>query len=214
MQEKKYVKTIVCAISCVISGSMIGVLGLIIVLCSMLLLDSKLEKKYKIRFLILMIVAVLALIYVYNSNLSFKALIDYYIQRSMSIESSSTRSDSSFSQRIMGNSELFDKYNILNKFVGVGFNQYSLYFEIFKDYSNDFVSNLLNFGYIGIISMITVLLIIFRRSTGHGRVFALIFILLLSVDHAWFGTMFFYILTWVIVKSDLQQTTMYLRMRL
>ncbi len=214
VQEKKYIKAVICGISCIVSGSMIGILGLIIVLCAILLLDSDFETKYKFRFSILIIVAIIALICVYNMNTSFRLLIDYYMERSMSLESSSNRADSSFSQRIFGNSALFSQYNIVNKLIGVGFNQYSLYFGIFKDYSNDFVSNLLNFGYVGILGLIAVLFTMMKNTSGHGRVFLIVFIILLAVDHSWFGTMFFYMLTWLMMKSkDTQQRKMYLRLR-
>lgn len=202
IQEKKYIKAMICGLSCIVSGSMVGILGLIIVMCAILLLDSDFKTKSKIRFLVLIIATIIALICVYNANDSFRLLIDYYMDRIVNIESSSNRVDSSFSQRIFGNIALFNQYNFLNMLIGVGFNQYSLYFGIFKDYSNDFVSNLLNFGYIGFFSLIAVLFTMIKNTSGQGRIFFVIFIILLAIDHSWFGTMFFYILTWLMMKSN------------
>jgi hypothetical protein len=149
---------------------------------------------------------------VYNSNQSFQSLLDYYFKRLSSVDTSADRENSSFSQRIFGNIGLFEQYSPFNKFVGLGFNQYAIYFGLAKDYSNDLVSNLLNFGYIGIAALCVSLIMIFNKAKGHGTVFAVLFFVLLAVDYAWFGAMFFYMLTWVITKSS-KQCGMYLMVK-
>lgn len=201
-QNKKFFKGIICAISCVASGSMIGVIGVLFCIIAVLLADNGIQRNTKFKIIIILLLGFLALVYTYNSNVSFKNLIDYYIERGSTIQLSSQRADSSFSQRITGNIELFQKYGPINKIIGVGFNQYSLYFGIFKDYSNDFVSNLLNFGYTGIICLIIVLCMILRNVSAHGRVFWMILVLVLAVDHSWFGAMFFYLCTWIVANTD------------
>lgn len=201
LQNKKFVKAIICAISCIASGSMIGVIGLLLCIIVLLLTDNDIQKNTKFKIIIILLLGFFALVYVYNSNISFKNLIDYYIERSSTIQLSRQRADSSFSQRISGNIELFQEYRPINKLIGVGFNQYSLYFEIFKDYSNDFVSNLLNFGYIGIVCLIIVLCVMLKNVSAHGRVFWLILVLVLAVDHSWFGAMFFYLFTWIVANT-------------
>lgn len=213
VQEKKYMKATICAISCVLSGSLTGILGLIISVLAMVFMDREIELKYKYRLCLFMAVIVTGFAIFYSINLGFKTLIDYYINRLTTTELAMQRSDSSFSQRIIGNSALFNQYNLLNKWIGVGFNQYSLYFGLFKDYSNDLVSNLLNFGIVGLVSLVGVLLYLFKSSCGHGRIFVIIFILLLAIDHSWFGTMFFYMLTWVELKSENNSTLAYCKVR-
>lgn len=213
LQKKKYIKSIICGAACILSGSMIGILGLAISLITMLIFDSDVKISTKIRFIVLLVVLIVAVIILYNVNDSIKNLINYYMRRLNTIDNSKQREDSSYSQRISGYMDLFNNYNNFNKFFGMGFNQYSLYFGLDIDYSNDIVSNLLNFGYAGITALAFALISIAKRITGHGKVFFVIFCLLLAVDHSWFGAMFFYILTWVVVKSNAKQTNMFLKAR-
>ena len=213
-QKKKYVKAIICAASCIVSGSMIGVIGVILCIFTLLITDKDIQRNTKLKIVAILILLAIILVGIYNTNTSFQSLIDYYIKRGATIQLSSQRSDSSFSQRISGNVELFKEYNPINKLIGVGFNQYSLYFGIFKDYSNDFVSNLLNFGYIGIISLIVVLITMLRNVSYHGKIFWIIFVLVLAVDHSWFGSMFFYLFTWIAANTDdTKSKSLFVRMR-
>lgn len=214
LQKKKYIKSIICGMACILSGSLIGIAGFAISLIMLLLFDNDTKISTKILFVILIGAVVAVIVNLYNTNDGIKNLIDYYTQRLDNIDSSKQRDTSSFSQRINGYITLFDRYNYINKFIGVGFNQYPFYFRLAMDYSNDIVSNLLNFGYIGITALICTLIAIARKMTGHGKVFFVIFCILLAVDHSWFNSMFFYILTWVIVKSNTKQTNMFLEVKI
>lgn len=202
IQEKKYVWAGLCGVACILSGSMIGVVGLLFSVLFVLFFDSNIKKRTKLHLVIviLFMFAVFVMLYIYSSG--FKELINYYLKRFSNIENSSKREDSSFSQRLAGNISLFNNYGLFNRLVGVGFNQYPLYFGLTKDYSNDIVSTLLNFGYLGIVILIFTLVGIWKKTSAHGRVFAGVLFILIAVDHSWFGSMFFYMLTWVIVKSD------------
>lgn len=202
IQKNKYIKAIVCALACVFSGALTGVIGLVISVALVILWDERVEKKYKFYLIAIILCTLIAITFLYNTNSSIRTLIDYYIRRKTTLEISMKRTDSSFSQRIIGNSALFTQYKFINRLIGVGFNQYPLYFGLAKDYSNDVVSTLLNFGYIGIMAFIATLVSILKKATGHGRIMWVIFIMLLAVDHSWFGPMFFYILTWTIMKSS------------
>ena len=215
VQENKYLKAIICALACILSGAMTGLLGLIISILLMVLCDKEIEKKYKWYLIGIIFSVGIVIIILYNSNASLKTLFDYYFRRRTMLEASMKRADSSFSQRIIGNSMLFTQYNLINRIIGVGFNQYVLYFGLVKDYSNDIVSTLLNFGYIGIVTLITAIIAIFKNTTSHGRIMLVIFIILLSVDHSWFGPVFFYVLTWTIMKSDSidDKANMFLKVR-
>ena len=213
IQEKKYIKAVICGISCILSGSMTGILGLFLALAASFLFDRGGKQKHRLQLAALILLVVIAFIFFYNTVDSLKDLIDYYVNRISNIDSSSRRENSSFSQRIFGNIALFSDYNSINKIIGVGFNQYPLFFGINKDYSNDFVSNLLNFGYIGLLFMIGALFSMIRRSVASSRTFILIFIMLLAVDHSWFGTMFFYLLTWIVMKSETNQKDRFLKIK-
>ena len=213
IQEKKYIKAVICGISCILSGSMTGILGLFLALAASFLFDRGGKQKHRLQLAALILLVVIAFIFFYNTVDSLKDLIDYYVNRISNIDSSSRRENSSFSQRIFGNIALFSDYNSINKIIGVGFNQYPLFFGINKDYSNDFVSNLLNFGYIGLLFMIGALFSMIRRSAASSRTFILIFIMLLAVDHSWFGTMFFYLLTWIVMKSETNQKDWFLKIK-
>ena len=213
IQEKKYIKAVICGISCILSGSMTGILGLFLALAASFLFDRGGKQKHRLQLAALILLVVIAFIFFYNTVDSLKDLIDYYVNRISNIGSSSRRENSSFSQRIFGNIALFSDYNSINKIIGVGFNQYPLFFGINKDYSNDFVSNLLNFGYIGLLFMIGALFSMIRRSVASSRTFILIFIMLLAVDHSWFGTMFFYLLTWIVMKSETNQKDRFLKIK-
>ena len=179
-----------------------------------MIFDNDIKISTKLIFVVLIGIAVAVIVILYNTNDGIKNLVDYYMRRLDNIDSSKQRDNSSYSQRINGYIALFDSYNYINKFIGVGFNQYPLYFGLWIDYSNDVVSNLLNFGYVGITALAFVLIAIARRTTGHGKVFFVIFCLLLAVDHSWFGAMFFYILTWVVAKSKTKQTNMFLEVKI
>lgn len=211
VQEKEYVKACVCGISCILSGSMIGVIGLFISLVLLLLLDSSIHWNTKFGVVVALIFIIGILMYIYIYNNSFNDLVDYYLKRFSNYEKNRQRDDSSFSQRLIGNISLFNNYNTFNKTVGVGFNQYPLYFHLSKDYSNDFVSTLLNFGWLGVAALVMVLISLFKKSSGKSIVFMLIFIMLLAIDHSWFGAMFFYMLTWVITKSNSRHLNFFLK---
>lgn len=210
IQKKKYVKSVICGSSCFLSGSMIGILGLLISLAVFLVLDSDVKTSTKIRFAVIVAILIIGVKVLYEFNDSVKGLFDYYLRRINNVDVSSQRDDSSFSYRITGNLYLFERYSDFNKIFGVGFNQYMSYFGLSIDYSNDIISNLLNFGYIGITALFFTLVSIAKKASGHGRVFFVIFIILLAVDHSWFGAMFFYILTWVVVKSDYKRSNAFL----
>ena len=131
-------------------------------------------------------------------------MFDYLFNRITTIEDELDRSNSSASLRLFGNLKYFEYYPFVNKLFGTGFNQYAVYFNLDKNYSNDFVTTLLDFGVLGLIALIISLLSLFKKVHKDGRIYLLIFIIALSIDHIWFNTYFFYLLTWCVVfmKKD------------
>ena len=213
LKEKKYLYTAICGLACVLSGSMTGMIGLALSLVVLLLFDSSFSPKRKLGLATLIVLLLLCFVLVYRSNADFKRLIDYYIDRGLNLEASSKRANSSFSQRLMGNVELFGEFPTFNKFFGVGFNQYAPYFGLTQDYSNDIVSNLMNFGYLGMAALIVALIKILKNAGRNSLVYFLTFLLLLAIDHSWFGAMFFYMLTWIVVASDSIKPSSFIRLK-
>lgn len=194
IKEKKILPALITGSSCIISASLLGVTGVVMIMVYFLLMDQTISRRNKLILILFLIAALLAgsVLYLGNENISY--LINYYIFRIRHMEFH--RSDSSASQRLLGNIGLFSDYDWLHKIIGVGFNQYPLYFGLENDYSNDFVCTIMNFGIIGILFLILYLIHIGRKTEPKGKIFFFLFLFVLMVDHTWFGTYFFYLLTW------------------
>lgn len=191
--NKNYLYAAIIGLSCLVCGSMIGILGLTIVFIATLFMKDvdKKVKKYLISGVLLLITAI---VYLYASNDAVQTTVNYFIFRYTNLDNSFDRADSSESERLIGNFYLFYKYPFINQLIGTGFNQYQFYFSLAKDYSNDFVSTLLNFGVVGIIGLLTYIFKLFKNTINNGRVLVLFFVIVLAVDHVWFNTYFFYLL--------------------
>lgn len=196
IQFKKYLKATIMILACIVSATALGIVG-IFVLAVFFVLFSDLNFNHKILFILIVGLGIICLSVVYNQNIVFKGLMDYYFNRYSSINIELSRSNSSVSQRLVGNMGLFSDYNFLNKIIGVGINQYKFYFNISTDYSNDFVCMLLNFGYCGVILLIIIIGYFLKNIHKKGYVFILILSLVLLVDHIWFNNYFFYLITWI-----------------
>lgn len=205
ISRKKYIFALITGISCVISGSMLGVVGIFIVLLNALILEESLSGTRKLKLLFAIAIVLFSIYILYLFNTQINTLVNYYVMRYTKLGRDLTYfSESSASQRLLGNIRLFSKYGILNKLIGVGINQYPLYFGLSSDYSNDFVCTILNYGFIGLVSLFCFLFQLFYNTKRSSLIYLALFILVLGVDHSWFGPYFFYLLTWCIfeLKSD------------
>nr|WP_295269206.1 hypothetical protein [uncultured Blautia sp.] len=204
IQTKKYIRAAIMAVACIISSTVLGIVGLTIVFLFLLFL-SDLDFKQKAVFLCMLIVALIGLQIAYNQNVTVREILDYYLNRYLSVNVELSRSDSSASQRLNGNINLFHNYGILNRIIGVGINQYQLYFNIATDYSNDFVCMLLNYGYFGLLMLAAVIIGALKKIYKSGYVYILILVFVLLVDHIWFNNYFFYLITWIYLfrKKDI-----------
>jgi len=200
----KIKSAIIVGISCILTGSMLGVFGVIFVLLYIILMDVSIKKTTKIELLFGIAVMVILGISLYKSNITVHELFDYLINRMTTMENELDRTNSSVSLRLLGNIALFNEYPFINKVLGTGFNQYAVYFNLEKNYSNDFVTTLLDFGVLGIIALIIALFVICKKIDRDERVYFFIFVIALAIDHIWFNTYFFYLLTWCVVfmKKD------------
>lgn len=198
LQQKRFLKATIIAVSCVCSSTMLGAVGIVLVLFITIIISS-LDIKDKVKLCVLLIGIIVVLSVLYYKSVSLQMVVDYYVSRWMNMDQELMRSNSSASQRIIGNRDLYNEYPFLHKVIGTGINQYTLYFNIKSDYSNDLVCTLLNYGIIGIVTVIFWFLKLFRNTVADGAVFIVIFILVFSLDHIWFNMYFFYLLTWILI---------------
>ena len=203
-QREKYGWAIVVAFSCIVSGSVLGIAGIFIITFA-LFMESSISFKHKLQILLILCVVAIAGLVLLNKFTAIESLFNYYLRRYLDVGRDFTRSDSSVSQRLIGNLPLFENYNIYNKLFGVGANQYPIYFDLATDYSNDFVSMLLNFGYIGFLALIIWLITLVKGSKKLNRIYFVIFLIVLLVDHSWFSDNFFYLLSWVVIGVKSQK---------
>jgi len=108
---------------------------------------------------------------------------------------------SSTKYRIVGHVELFSRYSILQKMVGVGIAQYGNLFNV-KSYGNVWVTTLLNCGILGVGYLITCVLNLVKRIRRENIAFFVIFVLVLSSDWQWFSWYFFMLISACILSSN------------
>lgn len=182
-----------------ITGSLIGVVGIFLIMIFLALFDNSVELKRKLQIAFIWFIAIIVIYNLYLQNGYVGDLVDYYFRRFLNVNRDFQYfSESSAAQRILGNIELFERYDLFNKFFGMGINQYPLYFNLQKDYSNDFVSSLLNYGYVGLMALLAFLVKVFSSEKYGYKIYFIVFLMVLAVDHTWFGALFFYLLTWCI----------------
>lgn len=201
LQNKKYKTAAILSIACILSGTVLGIIGVITVsILTIIIGDISINRKFQLIGII--IIVLIGLIILYFSNDAIQNIFNYYIGRYNHIGKDLNRDTSSVSQRLLGNIDLFSKYNIFNKFFGVGINQYANYFGLSSDYSNDLVCILLNYGIFGLIFLIFIILNTLKNVKKQGLIQIVFFIIVLAVDHIWFNEYFFYILTWIEIYTN------------
>lgn len=201
LQNKKYKTAAILSIACILSGTVLGIIGVITVSILIIIIgDISINRKFQLIGII--IIVLIGFIILYFSNDAIQNIFNYYIGRYNHIGKDLNRDTSSVSQRLLGNIILFSKYNIFNKFFGVGINQYANYFGLSSDYSNDLVCILLNYGIFGIGFFNFIILNILKNIKKQGLIQIVFFIIVLAVDHIWFNEYFFYILTWIAIYTN------------
>jgi hypothetical protein len=209
LQKGKYVQLAIVVSSCLLSATLLGLAGLFVVFISSVCFSQmKMANKIKLFFVAAMAVMIILLLANYNENVG--TLFKYYTKRLLNVFDFS-RDTSSSSQRIIGNLFLFERYGLGNQLLGVGVNQYPVYFNLATDYSNDFVTTLLNYGIFGVIILIGWIINLFRKGGKEGFVYIAFFLFVLMFDHIWFNEYFFYLLTWVYLFSKKKSGTIELR---
>ena len=195
LQKGKYIQLAIVVASCLLSATLLGIAGLLVIFVASVCF-SKMKTANKMKILFAAVMAVFVIIFLARFNQHIHSLFKYYSRRLLGVFDFS-RATSSSSQRIIGNLFLFEQYGLGNQLFGVGVNQYPVYFNLTTDYSNDFVSTLLNFGILGVIVLIGWIISLFRKGAKESFVYIAFFLFVLMFDHIWFNEYFFYLLTWV-----------------
>ena len=142
---------------------------------------------------------IVGLVLVSNSNEAVGDSIAYIMKRFTNFNSdlNGTRM-SSTKYRIIGHVELFSRYSILQKMVGVGIAQYGNLFNV-KSYGNVWVTTLLNCGILGVGYLIMCVLNMIKRIRRENIAF---FVIVLSSDWQWFSWYFFMLISACILSSN------------
>ena len=205
LQRKQYKAVVILSVGCALSGTMLGIAGLLVVFVGTLLLGETTSNQ-KIGIVALAIIAILAVIILYEKNASVHSMIDYYLYRYSKLSVDFTRDTSSVSQRIIGNLPLFNNYNVFNQIFGVGVNQYPVFFGLTDSYSNVVVTTLLNYGYLGIIALFVFAIRLFLRVEKSGIMQVILFVMIMCIDLIWFNEYFFYLIAWIIAFGSKDDT--------
>ena len=196
LKNKKILSAVIIGLTCIITSTLLGIIGLSIVLTYCILFDTSLSVLQRIFIAFVAVIIISVLIYLGNNNPYVSDLFNYYSHRFSGVEGDFDREDSSVSLRLVGNISYFEDYPLLNKIFGVGFNQHGVYFKLKKNYSNDIVSTIMDFGILGLIAFIITMVVLFFKINREGKVYFIILIMVMMVDHIWFNTYFFYLMTW------------------
>lgn len=197
LQRKEYKAVVILSVGCALSGTMLGIAGLLVVFIGTLLLGNTTSNQ-KIGIIALAIMAIMTVVILYEKNASVHSMINYYLYRYNNISIDFGRDSSSVSQRIVGNLPLYSNYNMFNQLFGVGVNQYPVFFGLTNSYSNVVVSTLLNYGALGLIGLFAFMTKLFINVEREDVMHVVLFLVIMCVDLVWFNEYFFYLLAWII----------------
>lgn len=206
IQSKKFKHTILFVFALLLTTSLVAISGCVICLVYTIIFykGSGLSLKHK-RRLILIVFAILFLAFiVYCSNEQISKSVNQIIVRLSGIEESlAGERMSSERYRLTGYSYYFESYPLWFKLFGVGEAQFSFYLFTPNSYSNNFVTCLLNFGYVGVFFMVFMLGRLFYRLSSERKIFFFLLLLLFATDAIWFNWHFFYLITPCFVSGPL-----------
>ncbi|MHC9333834.1 hypothetical protein ACY0I2_05280 [Clostridium perfringens] len=110
---------------------------------------------------------------------------------------------SSTKYRILGQISYFNKYSTFHKLFGAGAAQFASFVGLTNGYSNIWVTTTLDYGIIGVVSLVTLLIsIILTSQKKKVWKYVMIIALIFACDRVWFNWYFFYLFTWVFIQAD------------
>ena len=191
------------AFSTVLTTSLVAVLGMIIITMYYLMTkaDNKVAKKTKRRVLFVVVLFICIFLYLYNTNDYIYQLVEYIFKRVGGIQTDlhSTRMGST-RWRLMGNLNLFSRYNTWQKIFGYGTLQYASIFGV-VNFSSNFVNVILNYGIVGFVLFVIWLARLFIGLSNNRKIFFWVMIIIFAVDQQWFSWYFFYLLSACVLLS-------------
>ena len=203
-KEEKIKRMLLYVISMLMTTSVVAIIILVTTTILILIMKNIIDLSSKMtrRILFLIGVFIVGLVLVSNSNEAVGDSIAYIMKRFTNFNSdlNGTRM-SSTKYRIIGHVELFSRYSILQKMVGVGIAQYGNLFNV-KSYGNVWVTTLLNCGILGVGYLIMCVLNMIKRIRRENIAFFVIFVLVLSSDWQWFSWYFFMLISACILSSN------------
>ena len=203
-KEERIKRMLLYAISMLMTTSVVAIIILVTATVLILIMKNTIDLSSKMtrRILFLISVFIVGLVFVSNSNEAVGDSIAYIMKRFTNFNSdlNGTRM-SSTKYRIIGHVELFSRYSILQKIVGVGIAQYGNLFNV-KSYGNVWVTTLLNCGILGVGYLIICVLNLVKRIRRENIAFFVIFVLVLSSDWQWFSWYFFMLISACILSSN------------
>ena len=196
-------RAVLYAVAMLTTTSMIAVVMCIVLTLYIVFIGRAhdISKKIRIRILIGIIIAVLVLIYLINTNESVYQSFAYIVGRLNNFNLDLTGERMSSTRfRLLGHIYLFDRYSVIQKVFGVGVGQYSIFFDV-SSYSNVWVTTILNSGIVGVIFLAISLLGIFKNISSENRIYFVILLIVISTDYQWFSWYFFYLLSACILEN-------------
>jgi hypothetical protein len=191
LKEKKYKTALLFIITIFISTSSLGIISSVIILLIYLITNKKLKETLLLSSAILFI----GLIWFYF-GFGVENLLKYNSEKIMNLDENS-------SLRIYGYIEFYQLLPELQKIIGIGYNQLPMYFAEYnlKNYSNAFVLSLINFGFLGLLSLLIFIINKYLNLKKDNRIFIVIFTIICAVDAFLYNMYFFYILTFVFIME-------------
>lgn len=199
--NKQYVKSAYLIVAMVLTTSTVAICGIILILIWFLIISNKkISTKIKVLILIIATHSILYMNFTQYSN-----IVDFAFNKLMMI-GSDLKSDrlGSSKIRIIGYLPYYFDYPVYYKVFGVGANQFPEYLAQYNvlSYSSTIVTVILDFGILGIISLISMFRMFIKGSNRNTIIYTLIFIMICSIDSFWFNWYFFYILTFIIMNYN------------
>ena len=201
LKKNKYLMVSLFGISLILTSSLVGILGaVVVILYHMLFSNDRVSKKYKwITFLGIII---LFMFFTFSQDTAIQSLRQYVTRRLSSITFDlNAERMSSAKWRLLGNIYLFSDYNIWQKLFGMGANQYALYFGVIS-YSNNIINIILNYGIIGCLGFAFLFKKLFDRIEKEKHIYFIIMLMIFLVDQQWFNWFFFYLLSACILRNE------------
>ena len=209
-KEEKIKRMLLYAIAMLMTTSVVAIIILITTTVLILIMKNRIDLSSKMtrRILFLIGVFIVGLVVVSNTNEAVADSIAYIMRRFTNFNSDLNGAEivpcgvvSTIFANVSSSVELFSRYSILQKMVGVGIAQYGNLFNV-KSYGNVWVTTLLNCGILGVGYLITCVLNLVKRIRRENIAFFVIFVLVLSSDWQWFSWYFFMLISACILSSN------------